>query len=180
MSDKQLQNKKILLVIAFTDYQDLEYKGTKQALKKAGAKVEVASSSLGTARGKMGAETKIDVLINEVDVTPYQAIVFIGGPGTTEYVNSEDAHRVVQETVKKGKVLAAICMAPLVLAKAGALKDKKATVWTSEIDDSMAKDLTAAGAEFVDQSVVTDGQLVTGNDPEVTEEFAQAIIKVLT
>ena len=180
MPDKVLQNKKILLVIAFNDYQDLEYKGVKKALKAAGAKVEVASSSQGTARGKLGGETKVDVLINEVDVTPYNAVVFIGGPGTTEYVNSEDAYRVARETIKKGKILAAICMAPLVLAKAGVLQGKKATVWTTDTDDSLAKDLAAAGAEFVDQSVVTDESIVTGNGPEAVEEFGQAIIKALT
>lgn len=180
MTSKPLKDKKVLVVVAFNDYQDLELKGTKKVLRAAGAKLETASSSLGTARGKLRGETKVNVLINEVAVTDYQAIVFIGGPGTVEYINSEDAHRVVKEAAQAGKVLGAICMAPQVLAKAGALSGKKATVWTSDTDQSGVEILQAGGAEYTNQSVVTDGQVVTADGPDAAADFGQALVKAIS
>lgn len=179
MPSKPLKDKKILIVVPYNDYQDLELKGTKKVLRSAGAKLETASSSLGTARGKFGGETKVNVLINEVGVTSYDAIVLIGGPGTAEYVNSEDAHRVVKEATEAGKVVGAICMAPQVLAKAGVLAGKKATVWTSEVDQSGVEILQAGGAEFTEQPVVTDGQIVTADGPEAAAAFGETLVKIL-
>ncbi|MBU1178324.1 DJ-1/PfpI family protein [Patescibacteria group bacterium] len=179
MTDKPLKDKKILIVVAYNDYQDLELKGTKKVLRSAGAKLETASSSLGTARGKFGGETRVSVLINEVDVTGYQAAIFIGGPGTVEYVNSNDAHRVIKEAAQAGVVLGAICMAPQVLAKAGVLSGKKATVWASATDRSGVEILQAGGAEFVDQPVVTDGKVITADGPEAAADFGEALVRIL-
>jgi len=179
MLSKPLKDKKVLIVVPYNDFQDLELRGTKKVLRSAGAKMETASSSLGTARGKMKGETKVNVLINEVDVKGYDAVVFIGGPGTVEYVNSADAHRVAQETTKAGKVLGAICLAPQVLAKAGVLEGKKATVWASDTDQSGVEILQAGGAEFVDQPVVTDDQIITADGPDAAPDFGEALVKVI-
>jgi protease I len=179
MVEKLLKGKKALLVVAYNDYQDLEFRYTRDVLKKSGVKVSVASSSLGTARGKLGGEVKVDVLINEVDVVAYDAIVFIGGPGATEYVNSEDAYQVARQAAEKKKVLAAICMAPQILAKAGVLSGKEATAWKSDFDKSGIEVLEEGGAGFKDQPVVTDGSIVTANGPEAAFDFGGAIVEAL-
>jgi protease I len=81
--------------------------------------------------------------------------------------------------VDKNKVLGAICISPVILAKAGVLKNKKATVWASPLDRSPIKILEENGAEFVDEKAVRDEKIVTGNGPDAAKEFAEVIIEAL-
>jgi len=64
-------------------------------------------------------------LISKINIDNYDAVVFVGGGGATEYFNDSIAHKIVKESIAKGKVLAAICIAPNILANAGVLKGKK-------------------------------------------------------
>ena len=86
------------------------------------------------------------------------------------------AHKIIQEAVAKHKILAAICVAPVILARAGVLKGKKATVWSSLLDKSWAKELKEAGCRVEEKRIVTDGKIVTADGPAVAKEFAEAII----
>ena len=76
--------------------------------------------------------------------------------------------------MEQDKLLAAICFAPVTLARAGVLDGKRATVWKSEKGQ-----LTAAGAEYVAERVVTDGKLITGDGPTAAETFGKALVKAL-
>jgi protease I len=79
-------------------------------------------------------------------------------------------------------VLAAICWAPTILAKAGLLKGKKATVWVGP-DAEYAKDTSEVlgdfGAEYVGKGCVVDGKVVTADGPATAKEMAQEIVKLL-
>lgn len=174
---KTLKDKKIALIIAFRDFRDEEYFFTKQDLENEGAQITTVSSSLGSALGKMGGEVKVDVLLKDLKVDDYDAVLFIGGPGAYKYFDDPTCQKIAKETVEKNKVLGAICSAPAILAKAGVLKGKKATVWTSNMDKSLVKILQNGGAEYLDLIVVTDGKIVTANGPEASHEFVRAIIK---
>lgn len=177
MNDQSTKDKRVLFIVAFNDFQDMEYKKTKQAIKDRGIKVEVCSSSIGTARGKFGGEIKIDILINDVDISVYEAIVFIGGPGAVEYLNSQDAYAVCKQAVAQEKILAAICMAPQILAKSGVIKDKKATVFSSEADQSGVKILQEEGVKYMEKDIVEDGKFITANGPAAAEGFGKVIAK---
>jgi protease I len=74
-------------------------------------------------------------------------------------------------------VVAAICLAPVVLARAGILKGKKATYFNSPVS---FREMRAGGAVLVDKAVVTDDRIVTANGPAAAAEFAEAFIRVLT
>ncbi|MGC9049073.1 MAG: DJ-1/PfpI family protein [Patescibacteria group bacterium] len=177
--EEKILDKQVLIVIAFQGFQDLEYSKTREILEKAGAKVVVASSSLGKASGKFGAQTKVEVLINEIKIDDYEAIIFIGGPGAVEYIENQAAHRLAKEAIKADKVVAAICIAPAILAKAGVLSGKKATVWSSIFDQEPIKILQENGAQYLDQDVVVDGKIITANGPNAAEKFGQAIVEQL-
>lgn len=176
---KSLPDNRVVIVVAFENYQDLELQGVKEALVAARAQVTIASSSLGTARGKLGGEIKIDQLLGEVKIADYDGVVFIGGPGAAEYLNNPDAHHLAQAAKESNKVLGAICMAPEILARAGVLKGKKATVWTSGDDQAGIKLLQASQAEYLDQPVVVDGQVVTADGPAAAADFGQALVELL-
>jgi len=83
---------------------------------------------------------------------------------------------MVKETIEAGKTLGAICVAPAILAKAGVLSGKKATVWSSALDKSIIKILNDSGAICQSDSVVADGGIVTASGPDYAEAFALKII----
>lgn len=174
-----VEGKKAVMVIAFRDFRDPEYFIPKEILEKAGIEVKTASNKMGTAIGAEGGDTKVDLLVSEIDVNNFDAIIFVGGPGCLDALDNEDSYKVAKEAIENNKVLAAICISPVILAKAGVLKGKNATCWT-DFTKSQARILEKEGAIFVERDVVVDEKIVTANGPEAAEEFAKAIVEVLT
>jgi protease I len=174
------ENKKIAMIIAFRNFRDEEYFITKATLEDAGADITTVSESLGKAIGSYGEDTNVDLLLDNLKVTDYDAIVFVGGSGAYKYFDNERCHQIAKETLSRGKILAAICASPTILAKAGVLDGKKATVWSNSMDKSLIKILKDEGAIYRAESVVKDGNIITGNGPAAAKDFAQEIIKSLT
>ncbi len=186
--------KRIAMIIAFREFRDEEYFIPKQTLEAAGAEVTTVSTSLpshqnskgisgsggfGKAIGKLGGEAEVNILLRDLKVADYDAILFIGGPGAANYIDDETCHQIAREAVENNKVLGAICIAPAILAKAGVLDGKKATVWSSPMDKSTVKILEENGAIFQKDSVVVDGKIVTGNGPGAAKEFGEKIVEIL-
>ncbi|MCX8082471.1 MAG: DJ-1/PfpI family protein [bacterium] len=164
----------VLLIIAQNGFRDEEYFKPKQVLESAGYKVVTASMQKGTARGKLGSTVHVDIGLAEVNVNDYAGVVFVGGPGSADYFTDKTALQLAKDAYEKGKVVGAICIAPGILARAGVLKGKKATVYPSELES-----LKSAGAICVDKPVVSDGKIVTANGPDAAEEFGKEIVKLL-
>jgi len=165
---------KIAMIVAKNNFRDEEYLHPKEIFVKSGFEVETFSSSTGIAKGMLGATIKVDKKIDELKVEDYDAIVFVGGTGSTEYWDNELAHKIANEAVKQNKVLAAICIAPVTLAKAGVLKGKKATVFSSEIEQ-----LKSCGANYTGKNVEVDGKIVTASGPHAAKEFGEKIKELL-
>lgn len=180
MTKESLTGKNVAMIIAFKDFRDEEYFVPKGILEAAGAEIKTASSQKGTAIGADGGEVEVNLLVSEINPADFDAVIFIGGPGTLKYLDNEDSYKVVQETVSQEKVLAAICIAPVILAKAGVLGGKKATVWSSPLDKSAVKILEENGAIFQDELIVVDGKLITGNGPTAAKEFGETLVETLS
>ncbi len=166
--------KRVVLIIAHKDFRDEEYSEPRTALESRGFQLTVASSSLETATGMLGTRVKPDILVSDIVVDDYAAIVFVGGVGAAEYWDDPIAHRIAQEAVAQGKVLAAICIAPVTLARAGVLQGKRATVFASETDK-----VQAGGATCTSESVVRDGLIITANGPGAARQFGETIAAAL-
>lgn len=177
---KNLEGKKVAMIIAFRDFRDAEYFIPKEILEGAGAKITTISTKLGTAIGADGGDIQIDLLLENLNPADFDGIVYIGGPGCLEYLDNENSYKVVRETVSQNKLLGSICVSPVILAKAGVLQGKRATVWSSPLDRGPVKILKENGAIYEDKNVVIDGKIVTGNGPGAAKEFGEAIVKVLT
>lgn len=177
---EKLEDKKIAIVIAFRDFRDAEYFVPREILEGAGAKITTVSTKLGTAIGADGGDTEVDLLIENLNPADFDAIVFIGGPGALSYLDNEKSYNVARETVNQNKVLGSICVSPVILAKAGVLSGKKATVWSSPLDRGPVNILKQNGAIYEDKSVVIDGKLITANGPGVAKEFGEKLVEVLT
>ena len=169
-----LSGLKVVMIIAEKDFRDEELQKPKEILEKYGAKVIIASSTTNIATGMLGMKIKPDILINEIKVEEYDAIIFVGGSGASQYWNDPIAHSIAKEAIKKDKILCAICIAPVTLANAGVLQGKKATVWPSE-----AERIKNMGAIYTGANVEIDGKIITANGPAAAEEFGEAIAKAL-
>jgi len=178
--EKALAGKNIIMVIAFRDFRDEEYFIPKEVFLAAGANVKTASNQKGTAIGANGGEAPVDLVVSEVDPANFDAVVFIGGSGALKNLDNEDSYNLAKETVSEGKFLAAICISPSILAKAGVLNGKKATVWTSSMDKSAVRILEENGATYQDSPVVVDGKIITASGPTAAEAFGMKVVEVLT
>ncbi len=171
---------KIAVIIAFRDFRDAEYFLSKGILEKAGAEVKTFSNRKGKAIGADGGDVEVDLLISEIKAINFDAIVFVGGPGCLDSLDNADSYKIARETVSQNKVLAAICISPVILARAGVLSGKRATVWSSPMDVRPIKILEENGAVYQGASVVVDGKIVTADGPEAAKEFAERIEELLT
>ncbi|MCH8741874.1 DJ-1/PfpI family protein [Patescibacteria group bacterium] len=174
-----LEGKSIALLIAFRDFWDEEYFIPEQILKEAGAEIKTISTSLGQAIGMMGGEAKVDLLLDDLNVGDYNAVLFIGGSGAAKYIDDSQAHQIAKEVVQKDILLGAICIAPVILAKAGVLSGKKATVWADNMDKSAVKVLKEEGVKYQSDPVVIDGKIITADGPDSAKSFAEAVIEAL-
>lgn len=172
---------KVLMIVAFENFRDEEFSESFNAYKNAGIDVTVASIRKGTAVGMFGTEIEIGTTLDEVRESDFDAVVFIGGMGTPSVRSNRRAVEIAKNSADR-KVLAAICWAPTILAKAGVVKGRKVTVWNgddAEYGTTTSKVMENAGAEFIDRPVVVDGNLITGNGPAAAAEFAKAVVAKL-
>ena len=177
---KPLSNKKIAMIIAFIDFRDEEYFIPKTVLESEGANIVTASSKKGQAIGAYGGVVDVDVTLDDLKVSDFDAIIFVGGSGAAKYIDDEKAHKITQEAVNENKILGAICIAPAILAKAGVLNNKKATVWSNNLDKSAIKILKEEGVNYQDEPVVVDDKIITANGPLAARKFGEKIVEVLT
>ncbi len=166
---------KVLLVIAPENFRDEELLHTKAELERAGAKTTIASTKTGEARGMLGARVMPNLMLDQVKVDDYDAVIFVGGSGSAVYFNDKRAISIAKEASDKGKIVCAICIAPVILANAGVLKGKRATVWP----DKCIQMIESKGATYTGKPVEVDGNVITAPGPEAAREFGRAIAKAL-
>lgn len=164
----------VLMVIAPEVFRDEEYDHPKGVLESRGATVTTASTRAGICHGKLGMAAEATLAVADADTADYDAVVFVGGGGARVFFDDPAAHSLAREAHALGRVVAAICIAPSVLARAGLLRDVRATAFPSQRDD-----LVAHGAVWSDGPVQIDGRIVTANGPDAARDFGIAIADAL-
>ncbi len=170
-----LKKKKVLFVIAPKNFREEELFEPKEVLEKAGAETFIASRKAGTIMGIGGETAKASITLNNLKIKDYDAIVFVGGLGAAAYFDDAKARQIAKQAVEEKKVVAAICIAPSILANAGLLKGKKATAFSSQ-----AENLHEKGANYTGKNVTIDGKIITANGPDAAKQFGEVIAKALT
>lgn len=171
--------KKAAIIIASENFRDEEYFITKEILEKRGVIVKTVCDK-SRAIGKFGGEAQADILINDLNIDDFDAIIFAGGSGAIKLLDNEDTYIIIRKAMIMDKIVAAICIAPTLLAKAGILKNKRATVWSTDLDKSAIKILQLNDATYERSSIIKDGNIITAENAEFAEEFSQAIADELT
>jgi len=166
---------KALMVIAFQRFRDEEYAVPKKVLESANIQVTTASTQIGTATGKLGMKAKTDITLKDVKVPDYDAIIFVGGPGSYDYFDDPAAQGIAKEAVTQNKVLGAICASVSILANAGLLKGKTATCFSGE-----GPNLKSKGANYTGKGLEVDGKIITADGPAHAKQFGEAIVKALS
>jgi protease I len=177
MAETRLSGKTVLMVIPHTQFRDEEFFGPKKQLEDEGAKVVVASTSVRTCYGMNGGSIAAQIAIAEAKADEYQALVICGGTSVPEFLwNDKKLPELASTMAAAGKVVAAICLSTVILAKAKLLADRDATVYFLP---QAIQELKAAGARYVKQPLVIHNNLIMAEGPPETSSWAQAICAAL-
>ncbi len=163
-------------VIIDQDFEDSEYQKPVEALKKAGHNiVHLGFKKDSEVKGKSGAAVAhIDEEIPEASVDEFDALLIPGGHSPDNLRAHDEAVSFVKDFVESGKPVFAICHAPQILITAQVIKGRKITGWKSIIQD-----IKNAGANFVDEEVVEDRNIISSRSPKDIPAFNNRIIKKL-
>jgi protease I len=177
MAEGKLAGTKILMVIAPEQFRDEELLEPRAIFSEQGAEVVVASTRPGLSKGMLGASCMPDVLLKDVDSARFDAVVVVGGMGSPTHLwDCAELHELLKQMDKDDKIVSAICLSGAVLAKAGVLRERQATVWP--MPESLAA-LEQGKARYLKLPVVCDGRTVTANGPEAASEFGLAVVREL-
>lgn len=176
MVDAVLAGKKIA-VLATDGFEQVELTQPVEALKAAGAEVEIVAPKAGRIQGfkhhDKGDWTAVDRTLSEADAGAYAGLVLPGGVINPDALRLEkDAIAFIRAFVDASKPIAAICHGPWTLIDAGGVEGRRMTSWPS-----LRADLTNAGANWVDEAVVVDNGLVTSRKPDDLPDFCTRMIE---
>jgi archaeal arginyl aminopeptidase len=134
--------------------------------------VDIVSIKVGTITGKHGYRVKVNFSLAEIDQSSYDLLILPGGKAPAKLRESEVLLSLVRHFFSEDKVVAAICHGPQILVSAGVLRGRKATCYKS-----VAEELRRTGADYRDEEVVVDGNLITSRMPADLPAFSREIIK---
>jgi protease I len=174
----RLPGKKILMVVAPEQFRDEELFVPRELFESLGARVTIASTRTGGARGMLGGNATVLAAIDHVRVDDNDAVLLIGGDGAAEHLWGHPRLRaLVRQAHEAGTLLGAICLAPVVLASAGVVDGGEVAVWRSP--EALAE-LAAAGVRPAAQDVVCAGRVITASGPQVADRWARAVVDALS
>jgi protease I len=171
-----LEGKRIAVLVE-RDFEDAELVEPMRAMKDADARVVVVGSgSQKSYKGKRHhTEVKADTAADQVRAEDFDAIIVPGGYAPDKMRLHQPMIDLVKKAFGLGKIVAAVCHGPQLLISADVVRGRRVTSWPS-----VAVDLKNAGAVWVDEPVVIDGNLITSRKPADIPKFNKAIIEALT
>lgn len=170
----RLKGKKIAIFVE-DYYEDLEFWYPYYRMKEEGAEVTVIGSGKGDYKGKNGVPAREDISIKEAKSADFDALIIPGGYSPDHMRRHKSMVDFVSQMNSHSKIIAAICHAGWMLISAGAVNGRRATSYFSIKDD-----MKNAGAEWVDEEVVRDGNIITSRQPADLPAFCRAIIGSLS
>ncbi|MEX2454367.1 MAG: type 1 glutamine amidotransferase domain-containing protein [Rhodospirillaceae bacterium] len=171
---QDLSGKKIA-ILATHGFEKSELLEPRDRLRRAGAAVEVVAPEGGRIRSWKGTDwdedVEVDRTVDRVSAGDYDALVLPGGQINPDLLRVDDnAMAFVRDFVRSGKTVGAICHGPWLLIEAGAVRDLRATSYTS-----IRTDMINAGADWVDEEAVCDRGIVTSRNPDDLPAFCDKI-----
>jgi len=176
--EKKLNGKRVAILVE-NGFEQVELTGPKEALEAAGAETEIISPVEKRVRGWEGEDMdwgnrfKVEVPLAEASARNYDALLLPGGVMNPDKLRLHpEAIEFIKQFVNSGKPIGAICHGPWTLIDAGAVKGRRMTSYPS-----IKTDLINAGANWVDEEVVTDNGIVTSRKPADIPAFCNKLIE---
>lgn len=161
----------ILIIISPEQFSEKELFTIKSELENAEHKIVIASISTGLCSGSRQNHIVATQSLAEIQTANYDGVVFVGGRGSKVLFMNDDALRIAAEMSHANKITAAICLAPVILANAGMLENRRATVAKTEV-----KTLKFKNVKYTGPGVMVDGNIITASGPGYSKKLAKAII----
>lgn len=166
---------KRVAVVATDGYEDSELTSPIEALLVNGASVDVIAPKDGTITGKNGHEQTVNRVTSEVSSTEYDALVLPGGTVNSDHIRVDaPAVAFTRDFFAQNKPVAAICHGGWILADADVLQGRTVTSVVN-----VKTDLQNAGAHWVDEEVVVEGNLVSSRTPDDLPAFNKAVVEAI-
>jgi 4-methyl-5(b-hydroxyethyl)-thiazole monophosphate biosynthesis len=159
-----------VLVPLAEGFEELEAVTIVDVLRRAGLTVTVAALGSSPVKGSHAIQVTSDTTLDAVAKSEFDAVVLPGGPGAKRLRDDPRVIALVKRTAERGRLVAAVCAAPIVLEAAGVLVGKRATAYPGSVLPS---------AEQVEERVVVDGEVVTSRGPGTALEFSLALVEKL-
>jgi len=153
-------------------FNEQEFEPALRRISMAGVETRLAAADSGVAVSMSQLVVRLDLALRNVNVADYAGLVLIGGSGAAVYWDDSLLQAKCREFAGSGKVVAAIGIAPVTLARAGVLKGRSATAFR---DRAVVDWMRKAGAKYCFKGVVTDRNLITAESSEQARAFGQAV-----
>jgi len=172
-------SKKVAFLVAPEGIEQVELTEPWKAVTDAGHEAVLVSTESGSVQmfnHLDKADTQdVDLTVGEAKVEDFDALVLPGGVANPDALRTDDtAVGFIRDFVASGRPVAAICHAPWTLVEADVLKGRRVTSWPS-----LQTDIRNAGGEWVDEALVTDGNLITSRNPDDLPKFCGAVVESL-
>ena len=164
------------MMVLADGFEEIEMSAPLDILRRLGMNVRTAALKQPMVTGAHGLSVQADSLLSEVDFRQLGGVILPGGPASWVLKETEEVLTLVREMDAAGKLVAAICAAPMVLAEAGILRGRKVTCYPAP---DVRQGVLDAGGELQEAPAVTDGMLITGRGPAAALEFGYAIASFL-
>ncbi|NHC23641.1 type 1 glutamine amidotransferase [Nocardioides sp. IC4_145] len=179
MAEQSVSGKTIAFLVSTEGIEQAELTGPWEAVKEAGGTPVLLSTEAGEVQAFNHLDKAdtfgVDKVVDDVSVDDFDGLVLPGGAPNGDLLRTfESAVSFVRGFVESGKPTAVICHAPWVLVEADVVRGKQVTSWPS-----LQTDLRNAGAEWVDQEVVVDGNLVTSRQPDDIPAFNREFLALV-
>jgi protease I len=176
MSSRRALKGRRIAILAADGFEKVELTVPLRALRAAGAKVDVVSLRRGRIRGLNlnlpATRVRVDRTVEQAAADDYDGLLVPGGFINPDLLRqSAPARGLVREFVESGKPVVTLCHGPWVLASAGVLQGRSVTSWAGIRDD-----VVGAGATWLDQEVVREGNLTTSRGPQDMAAFVPAML----
>jgi protease I len=175
---KDLSDKKVAIVIAPDKFRDEEYAQPHASLNLAKADITTVSREVGKCYGTRGSVVHARMTLDDAVKEDWDAVIFVGGAGSATYTDDPIAHELALRTNARGKLVAAICKAPTILAHAGLIRGAEATSFIDDQDDLRRNGVKVSSMPVV-ETEVNNAPIITANGPQAAFAFGQAIVNNL-
>lgn len=178
LNNYNLQGTKVLMVIPPMDFRDEEFKEIQDIFEKVKIKTVIASTTKKECIGVLKKERCFpELLINEVNIDDFDALIIIGGIGTKSHLwGNKDLNKLVFNFGRTSKPLGGLQLAPAIIADSNIAHGKNLTVYKAFDSLTHLKD---GGAHYVDKNLVIDGNIITAKNPKTRELFAKNLILMI-